>query len=267
MKFAAWAEGVLSPLNDAQMQQMLNTEFGGMNEVLADLYADTGDRALARALAPVRAPRGPRPAEARRGSADGLHGNTQVPKLLGSAARYAYTGDRRRRSAATFFWDRVVEPPQLRDRRARQGRVLPRAGSVGQHHRRPHGGDLQRLQHAQADAAALRAAARRPVRRVPRARALQSHPRLDGSGDGTTCYMVPVGRGVRREYQDMLRSFTCCVGSGMESHALHGLRSLLRVGRSPLGEPVRAVDGDGRMPASRSTMATTFPEGESPRSR
>ncbi len=34
--------------------------------------------------------------------------------------------------------------------------------------------------------------------------------------------MVPVGRGVRHEYQDMMRSFTCCVGSGMESHALHG---------------------------------------------
>src|SRR5262249_23292152 len=39
---------------------------------------------------------------------------------------------------------------------------------------------------------------------------------------GATCYMVPVGSGVRREYQDMSRSFTCCVGSGMESHALHG---------------------------------------------
>ena len=35
--------------------------------------------------------------------------------------------------------------------------------------------------------------------------------------------MVPVGRGVRREYADMRRSFTCCVGTGMESHALHGL--------------------------------------------
>jgi DUF1680 family protein len=33
--------------------------------------------------------------------------------------------------------------------------------------------------------------------------------------------MVPVGRGVQHEYQDMLRGFTCCVGSGMESHALH----------------------------------------------
>ena len=36
------------------------------------------------------------------------------------------------------------------------------------------------------------------------------------------CYMVPVGMGVQHEYQDMKRSFTCCVGSGMESHALHG---------------------------------------------
>jgi hypothetical protein len=40
--------------------------------------------------------------------------------------------------------------------------------------------------------------------------------------DGRTCYMVPIGRGVRHEYQDMSRSFTCCVGSGMESHGLHG---------------------------------------------
>src|SRR5262249_31596287 len=40
--------------------------------------------------------------------------------------------------------------------------------------------------------------------------------------DGRTSYMVPVGRGVQQEYQNMLQSFTCCVGSGMESHALHG---------------------------------------------
>jgi hypothetical protein len=34
--------------------------------------------------------------------------------------------------------------------------------------------------------------------------------------------MVPVGRAVQQEYQNMLQSFTCCVGTGMESHALHG---------------------------------------------
>jgi DUF1680 family protein len=40
--------------------------------------------------------------------------------------------------------------------------------------------------------------------------------------DGRTCYMVPVGHNVRHEYQDMFRAFTCCVGTGMESHSLHG---------------------------------------------
>jgi DUF1680 family protein len=108
VKFAAWAEGVLSPLSDAQLQQMLNTEFGGMNEVLADLYADTGDRrwlALSHKF-DHRAVLDPLVHGEDR--LNGLHGNTQVPKLLGSAARYAYTGDRDDRSAATFFWDRVV---------------------------------------------------------------------------------------------------------------------------------------------------------------
>ena len=40
--------------------------------------------------------------------------------------------------------------------------------------------------------------------------------------DGATCYMVPVGRAARREYADMFESFTCCVGTGMENHALRG---------------------------------------------
>jgi hypothetical protein len=35
-------------------------------------------------------------------------------------------------------------------------------------------------------------------------------------------YMVPVGRAEQQEYQDMFDDFTCCVGTGMENHALHG---------------------------------------------
>src|SRR5205814_9798742 len=108
IKFAQWAERVLAPLTDAQLQQMLNTEFGGMNEVLADLYADTGDRrwlALSHkfdhraVLDPLV--RGDDPLA-------GLHGNTQVPKLLGHAVRYAYTGSADDGIAARVFWDRVV---------------------------------------------------------------------------------------------------------------------------------------------------------------
>ncbi len=44
LKFAGWVASIVNPLTDAQDQQMLRTEFGGMNEVLADLYLDTGDK-------------------------------------------------------------------------------------------------------------------------------------------------------------------------------------------------------------------------------
>ena len=41
IKYATWAEGILLKLDEAQTQKMLNTEFGGMMEVLADLYTQT----------------------------------------------------------------------------------------------------------------------------------------------------------------------------------------------------------------------------------
>jgi hypothetical protein len=57
--------------------------------------------------------------------------------------------------------------------------------------------------------------------------------------DGATCYMVPVGRGARREYADMQRSFTCCVGTSIErAHNQQGEdTSIVRVG----GRPARRV--------------------------
>ena len=88
---------------------MLNTEHGGMNEVLADLYADTGDQrwldlsyrfehhAFTGAL------------KRHQDNLTGKHGNCQIPKLIGSAARYGYTGDAGDIVAASFFWDRVTQ--------------------------------------------------------------------------------------------------------------------------------------------------------------
>src|SRR5215470_10065197 len=108
IKFADWAEGILSKLDDAQLQKMLNTEFGGMNEVMADLYADTGDKRWLdlshrfdhhAVLDPLARGQDILP---------GLHGNTQVPKLQGHLARYVYTGDKSDGDAARFFWDSVV---------------------------------------------------------------------------------------------------------------------------------------------------------------
>ena len=108
-RLADWLIGKLSPLSDAQLQQMLTCEHGGMNEVLADLTADTGDarylRFAERAFhhASVLAPllRG-------EDKLDGLHGNTQIPKLVGLASEYELTNDPRYRLAVESFWDNVV---------------------------------------------------------------------------------------------------------------------------------------------------------------
>ncbi len=116
IRFAAWAEGILSKLDDAQLQKMLNTEFGGMNEVMADLYADTGEKRWLdlshrfdhRAVFD--------PLARRQNILPGLHGNTQVPKLQGHLARYAYTGDKADGDAARFFWECDRQSPQLRHR-------------------------------------------------------------------------------------------------------------------------------------------------------
>ena len=79
--------------------------------------------------------------------------------------------------------------------------------------------------------------------------------------DGRTCYMVPVGRGVRHEYQDMFRSFTCCVGSGMESHGLHGDGIYFKDGSS-LGEYVCALNCELESAGATLVMETGFPEGD-----
>src|SRR5687768_398062 len=43
LRFAGWVDWRTSRLSYSQMQTVLNTEFGGMNEVLTDLYQQTGD--------------------------------------------------------------------------------------------------------------------------------------------------------------------------------------------------------------------------------
>ena len=68
---------------------MLNTEFGGMNEVLADLYADTGDKRWLDLSYKFEHRSFVEPLKRHQDILPGKHGNTQVPKLIGSAAMRA----------------------------------------------------------------------------------------------------------------------------------------------------------------------------------
>lgn len=221
IKFAAWAESILAPMSDEQIQRMLATEFGGMNEVLADLYADSGDaRWLALAGKFHHVAVIDKLAE-KKDILSGIHGNTQIPKLYGALKVYLYTGNETEGTAAKYFFDEVT-----------------------QHHTFATGGNTRNEYFGQPDQLTdmidgrtaetcnvynMIKMARTLFSMQPdiryadyQERALFNHILASQDPeDGRVCYMVPVGRGVQHEYQRKLESFTCCVGSAMESHALH----------------------------------------------
>src|SRR2546426_8462900 len=109
IKFAAWAERILSRLDGAQLQHMMNTEFGGMNEVMCDLYADTGDARWLALSYKFEHRAFLEPLERHQDDLAGTHANTQIPKILGSAARFLYTDTPADLLAAGVFWDRVAQ--------------------------------------------------------------------------------------------------------------------------------------------------------------
>jgi len=82
---------------------------------------------------------------------------------------------------------------------------------------------------------------------------------------GWACYMVPVGRGVQHEYErDMLDGgFTCCVGSSMESHALHGFGLYYEAGDKLWVNLYAPSTADWKSAGVKLAMETDFPEGES----
>jgi DUF1680 family protein len=222
IRYAMWAERVLAPLTDTQVQRSLNTEHGGMNEVLADLYADTGERRWLDLSYRFEHRAFTEPLKRHQDNLSGKHGNCQIPKLIGSATRYGYTGDSADLLAASFFWDRVAQHHSY----ATGGHGLAEYfGPPDQLSARIDGRTCETCNVYNMLKLTRRLFALRPDGLYAdfHERALFNHilASIDPE-DGRTSYMVPVGRRVQQEYQDMLQSFTCCVGTGMESHALHG---------------------------------------------
>ena len=265
IKFASWAESIVSKLDDEQTQKMLATEFGGMNEVTADLYADTGDpRWLAlsgrfehRAMID--------PLAAGQDILGGKHGNTQVPKMIGSLSRYIYTGDETDHKAATFFWDEVA---------------MHHSFATGGHGKNEYLSQPDKLNNMidgrtaeTCDVYNMIKMSRTLFSVDPEIRYADFHERAlfnhilasQDPNDGRVCYMVPVGgatQGVTHEYQDMLRDFTCDVGTGMESHALHGYGIYYQAGDRLWVNLYAPSTVDWTAAGVRLAVQTDFPEGE-----
>lgn len=220
-KFADWLAGVVAPLTDEQVQKILHCEHGGINEVLVDLYTDTGEerylelskifhhRAILDSLAMGK------------DILPGKHGNTQIPKLIGLAKRYEATGDQNDYKAATFFWNQVVhhhsyvtgghgnheyfgEPDQLRNRLSDETTETCNVYNM-----------LKLSSHLfQWEPKAI--VADYYERALFNQILSSQHPQT-----GKVIYNLSLEMGGKKSYQDP-EWFTCCIGTGMENHSKYG---------------------------------------------
>jgi uncharacterized protein len=218
---ADWLDRHTAHFTDEQLQRIMSTEFGGINWVMADLYADTGNLrylALSRRwqhkaiLDPLAHGEDILP---------GKHANTQFPKISGLAARYPYSGDPFDRITAEFFWDRV----------AHHHSYVTGDNSLGESF-----GPPDRLNERLGPNTTESCNAWNMLRLTsllfaikPRAdladfaeRVLWNHilP-AQNHDDGRVCYFLPLASGYTKPYEPLYDRFACCTCSGLDSYARH----------------------------------------------
>jgi hypothetical protein len=113
LTFCDWGISITSNLSDDQMQEMLNMEHGGMNEVFADAYQITGDEKYLVAAKRYSHNVFLEPLSDGVDNLDNKHANTQIPKFIGFARIAELSGNKKYRRAGRFSWETIVKNRSL----------------------------------------------------------------------------------------------------------------------------------------------------------
>lgn len=225
-----WMIDITSALSDEQMQDMLRSEHGGLNETFADVAAITGDGkylTLARRFS-HQAILDPLTKDEDR--LTGMHANTQIPKVIGykRVAEVARTDknwgyDAQWDHAARFFWNTVV-----------RHRSVCIGGNSVREHFHPANDFSSMLTDVQGPETCntynMLRLTKMLYQDTPRAdfadyyeRALYNHILASQEPQkGGFVYFTPMRPGHYRVYSQPETSMWCCVGSGLENHAKYG---------------------------------------------
>ena len=221
---ASWAKGRLDPLDRGAMQEMLNrTEQGGMNEALANLYGLTGGRQWLELAGRFNADAYNDPLLLHKDELTGLHVNSFIPNMIGTARQYELTGKPADMYIAEFFWNCVVH-----------GRTYCTGGtSVDEHWKSPPyqladqiGGKTQE----NCCTYNMLKLTRHLFAWQPRAEYFDYYERnlvnsilaTQDPQTGMMTYFVTMASGCWKYFNTPRDSFWCCTGSGMENHAKYG---------------------------------------------
>ncbi len=220
---AGYFQKVFAALSDEQMEQMLHTEYGGLNESFAELSVQSGDKRWLELSQRIYDHRVLDSLEAGKDNLANLHANTQIPKLIGLARIHELNGKPAPGDGASFFWKAVTE-----------------------HHSYVIGGNADREYFTAPDTLAAHITeqtcehcntynmlklTRHVYSWTPDASYFDYYERAhlnhvmaaqNPATSGFT-YMTPLMTGSQRDFSSPDHdAFWCCVGTGMESHARHG---------------------------------------------
>jgi DUF1680 family protein len=258
---ADWIEVSSKTLDDAQFQKMLDVEHGGMNEVLADLSVLTGDRRYLTLAERFSHRALLEPLATRRDTLDGLHANTQIPKVIGFERLHELTGNESYGIAARFFWQTVT-----------QKRSFATGGHGDAEHFFPTNEFAQHLHSGKT----METCCTHNMLRLTRALFLQEpvsvyadyYERALCNGilasqdptSGLMTYFQSTRPGYLKLYCTATDSFWCCTGTGMENHAKYGDSIYFHAGNALYINLFIASELDWRERGLRISQITRFPD-------
>ena len=219
---ADWADRWSASKSEAHMQEILNTEFGGIAETLYDLAAATNTDKWAKAGDRFQKKRFLNPLALRRDQLTGQHMNTHVPQVIAAARRYEISGDQRFHDVAEFFhWDVTT------------GRTYVTGGSSNDEHwimpPRQLGAELKRSACTEESCCAynMLKLTRHLYGWSPESRYFDYYERVllnDRIGTiepatGRTQYFASLTPGAWKTFGTEFQNFWCCTGTGVEEYS------------------------------------------------
>lgn len=219
LKFCDWAIDITSALSEKQMQAMLDTEHGGMNEELADAYQITGNKKYLVAAKRFSHNQLLTPMAAGQDNLDNKHANTQVPKAIGFQRIAELSHDDQYTKSSNFFWETVTSNRTLAFGGNSRREFFPSAAASTDFVNDVEGPESCNTYNMLKLTEGL-------FREQPDAkyadfyeRALYNHILSTQHPEhGGYVYFTPVRPRHYRVYSAPNEAMWCCVGSGMENH-------------------------------------------------
>ena len=215
-----WMYRLTENLSDEQLQGMLASEHGGLNEVFADAAAISGDERFMNMAKRFSHRRVLEPLLNGEDRLTGMHANTQIPKVIGYKRIADLEGYEDWDKAAQYFWETVVD-----------NRSITIGGNSVREHFHPADDFSSMLESEQGPETCNTYNMLRLTKMLYETtgdthymdyyeRAVYNHILSTMNPiQGGFVYFTPMRAGHYRVYSQPQTSFWCCVGSGIENHS------------------------------------------------